>query len=86
MSFTNALNTLNYFTISVSDLSTNQVTTTINNVGNVQSATVSALTPDGKYLYVSVFDGSSPGAVAVISTETDTVVGAPIPSVRSPSH
>jgi YVTN family beta-propeller protein len=76
--------TLNYFTISVIDLSTNQVTTTINNVGNVQSATVSALTPDGKYLYVPVFDGSSPGTVVVISTETDTVVGTPIPVGKEP--
>lgn len=76
--------TINYFTVSVIDLSTNQVTTTINNVGNADSATVSALTPDGKYLYVPVFDGTSSGTVAVISTETDTVVGPPIPVGKEP--
>jgi YVTN family beta-propeller protein len=76
--------TLNSSTISVIDLSTNQVTTTIDNVGNVQSATVPALTPDGKYLYVPVFDGSSPGTVVVISTEIDSIVGTPIPVGNEP--
>ncbi|MBV8211629.1 MAG: YncE family protein [Verrucomicrobia bacterium] len=61
--------------ISVIDIATKQVTS-INVGGNTGAK--SALTPDGKFLYVPVDAASGPGSVVIISTATGAVIGNPI--------
>ena len=74
------LYTVNATTVSVIDTVTQQVTPI--NLGN-ETGFRAAMTRDGKYLYVPVYDlnnpKTAPGAVFVISTATDQVVGTPVP-------
>ena len=74
---------LNVTSVSVIDTATNKVTDNVD-LSDLTSnnGLVSALTPDGDYLYVPIFNKSSPetgpGSVVMISTATNRVVGTPV--------
>lgn len=64
-------------TVSVIDTGTNKVTSTISlSTNNGAYALGAAVTPDGKYVYVP---NQSDHTVVMISTQTDAVVGEPVP-------
>ena len=67
--------------ISVIDIATKQVTS-ISVGGNTGAQ--SALTPDGKSLYVPIEAASGPGSVIIVNIATGTVIGTPITVGQQP--